>query len=189
MSKIIATASFVSLLFIARPGLAQTAAPPPTQSVQTATGPAPQLHGISAWGVLPWGGLGLGARYMLPLSIQPVLSGLSVRDQFAVELGADLLHYSYGYLSNDYGWTEVLPVVGAMWNLWLNDQFAVYPKLDLGYGVGWYSGWDSQWGPRPTHGGFFWDGAAGLMYKMNNGLTLRAEAGSAGLRLGLGWLF
>jgi hypothetical protein len=32
-------------------------------------------------------------------------------------------------------------------------------------------------------------GDVGALYKLDNGLTLRAEAGSDGLKLGAGWLF
>lgn len=49
------------------------------------------------------------------------------------------------------------------------------------------AGWQS--GPQPSYGGVFVDGAAGVLYSMDNGLTLRAEAGIAGLKLGVGWLF
>ena len=42
---------------------------------------------------------------------------------------------------------------------------------------------------QPTYGGFFIAGDAGALYKLDNGLTLRAEAGSDGLKLGAGWLF
>ena len=78
--------------------------------------------------------------------------------------------------------------MGGMWNLWLMDNFAIYPKIELGYAFGWLSGWNVP-GPTPTYGGFFWDAAAGALYRVNNTVTLRAEAGYAGLKLGAGWLF
>ena len=139
---------------------------------------------------MPWNGVGIGARFMLPFpAIKPLLVNTTLRDSFALEFGADYLHWSYSYLTGaDYSWNEVLPVVGMMWNVWLNDQFIVYPKVELGYAFGWLSNWNYP-GNQPTYGGFFWDIALGAMYKLNNGLTVRAEAGYAGLKLGVGWLF
>jgi hypothetical protein len=160
------------------------------QTVSTTVSPAPQSHGPSLWGILPWHGIGIGGRYMIPLSVKPLLTNTNVRDGFAAEVGADLLHWSYGIgVANDYSWTEALPVAGIMWNVWLNEQLALYPKLDLGYAFGWFSGWNETYGSRPTYGGFFWDIALGGMYKLGNGLTLRGEIGYAGLKLGAGWLF
>jgi hypothetical protein len=165
---------------------------PPAYAPPAAYGAAPSLKGPSVWGILPWGGLGVGARFMIPLGIPPLLANTALRDSFNLEFGADLLHWSYDYGSNvfNYSWTEVLPVVGMMWNIWLNQSFALYPKIELGYAFGWFSGWDNAYGANePVYGGFFWDGAAGALYKLNNGLTLRAEIGVAGLKLGAGWLF
>jgi hypothetical protein len=155
------------------------------------TGSAPDLSGVSAWGILPWSGIGLGARYMQPLSIDPLLTTGQVRDRFALEVGADLLHISYGWYRYQYRWTEIVPVAGVMWNLWFAERFAAYPKVELGYAFGWASGWDRGWdsGYYPAHGGLFLNGAIGALYQMRNGLTFRAEAGYAGLKLGVGWLF
>jgi hypothetical protein len=161
----------------------------PPSTLETTVQPTHGSTGPTLWGILPWGGIGIGGRFMLPLGIQPVIKNSQVHDSFALEFGADVLHWSYGYLgAHDYGWTEVLPVVGGMWNIWLNEHFGGYPKLELGYAFGWFSNWDYA-GARPTYGGFFWDVALGAMYKMDNGITLRAEAGYAGLKLGAGWLF
>jgi hypothetical protein len=181
------SAALAATLFAARPALAQTA-PPPTISIG---GSSTSLKGVSLWGILPWGGYGVGGRFMIPLGIRPLLSNTSVRDSFAVEVGGDLLHWSYDYgvpgATFNYSWTEVLAVGGVMWNLWLNDAFALYPKAELGYAFGWFSGADFV--GRPAYGGFFLAADAGLLYKLNNGLTLRAEAGSSGLKVGAGWLF
>jgi hypothetical protein len=166
-------------------------------SVQTGGGRAPSRQGPSAWGILPWSGFGVGVRYMLPLDVEPVLSEVTLRDSFALEFGADLLHhsysysYGYGYYGNAYrySWTQVVPVAGVLWNLWFSDRFAIYPKAELGYGFGWFSGWDNRWSNRPSHGGVFLNGAIGAHYRTKKDLTLRAEAGYAGLKLGVGWLF
>ena len=184
-ATLVLTAAFAAL------GL--TAALPRTASAETASlssGADPRGGtALTAWGILPWHGIGAGLRYTMPLQIDPIIKGSNVRDEFALEFGADILHWSYGYLANDYGWTEVLPVVGIAWRFWLNDKLALYPKFDLGYALGWYSGWEDNWGNRPTYGGIFWDFAGGILYKTNSNLTLRAEAGYAGLKLGVAWAF
>jgi hypothetical protein len=178
------------------PAAAPPTTPPPQSggqgvSLGTTMAAAPALKGISVWGILPWGGIGLGARFMLPLNINPLLAGANttIRDSFALEFGADLLTWGHTTLNHDWSWTELLPVGGIMWNVWLTDQLAVYPKGELGYAIGWESGWDDAYGTRASYGGFFWDIALGAMFKLNNGITLRAEAGYAGLKLGAGFLF
>jgi hypothetical protein len=133
---------------------------------------------------------------MLPLPIPSLLANANtfLRDNWDLEFGADILHWSYDFGvpgdSFSYSWTEVLPVVGVMWNLWFNRNFALYPKAELGYAFGWFSDWQTgTTGAQPTYGGFFIAGDLGALYKLDNGLTLRAEAGSDGLKLGAGWLF
>ena len=176
---------------------APTSPPPTVASPGTTYAPAaPGMKGLSVWGIIPWGGYGAGARFMLPLPIPSLLahSGTSLHDNWDLEFGADILHWSYGFnepgYNFNYSWTEVLPVVGAMWNVWFNKNFALYPKLELGYALGWFSGWDNGFGgSQPAYGGFFVAGDLGALYKLDNGLTLRAEAGSDGLKLGAGWLF
>lgn len=152
---------------------------------------APSLRGPSLWGIVPWGGIGVGGRFMIPLSISPLLGRTSIRDSFALEVGADFLHYSdsvgAGVFSYSWSWNEILPVVGMMWNLWLNDKFAVYPKAEAGYAFAWVSGSSGTYGTG--YGGIFASGAGGAIYKLDNGLTLRGEIGISGAKLGVGWLF
>jgi len=175
-----------------------TATSPPSEGAPAATTTArfsgvgaPALRGPTLWGMIPWGGIGVGGRFMIPLGIGPVLNGSSVRDSFALELGADLLHFSdsvgAGAYSYSWSWNELLPVGGIMWNIWLNDRFALYPKVELGYALAWVSGSSGTYGSG--YGGVFFSGAGGALYKMDSGLTLRAELGIAGLKVGAGWLF
>jgi len=176
------------------PALVAAPAAPAAPTV-VAAGPsfdAPSLRGPSVWGIVPWGGYGIGARMMFPLGIPGIVHAPNVRDTFGLEVGADLLHWSYDYgipgNGFNYSWTEILAVADVMWSFWFSNQFALYPKLGLGYAFGWFSGWDSP-GPRPTYGGFFVSGDAGAIYKLAGGLSLRAEVGSDGLKAGAGWLF
>jgi len=174
--------------------------PPPSVATPgtTGNGPMPFGPGIgpsgpSLWGVLAWGGYGAGARYMIPVPITQILTRTRFRDYWAVEFGADILRINYDYglgaTPYSYSWTEVVPVVGMMWQVWFNDSFAAYPKVELGYAFGWYS--DTQGTTTGLSGGnhFYPSGTAGILYKVGNGLTLRAEAGNIGAKGGISWLF
>jgi hypothetical protein len=180
------------------PPPAETSPPPAVAAPGSAGAPAPfgpaaGPGGPSIWGVLPWGGFGLGARYMIPLPITQLLTRTKFHDYWALEFGADILRFNYDYglgaSAYSYSWTEIIPVVGMMWQFWINDSFAVYPKIELGYAVGWYS--DTNGSTTGLSGGnhFFPDGTAGLLYKLGNGITLRAEAGYVGGKAGIAWLF
>ena len=179
----------------APPPAVSSAPPPYTPAPSPVTpGSGPGLKGASVWGILPWGGIGAGARFAIPLGIQPLLVTTSIHDSFSIEFGADLLHWSYDFGipgdSFNYSWTEFVPVAGVMWDLWFNQKFALYPKVDVGWAFGLFSDWAGTVGQsQPTYGGFFLDGDVGALYKLTGGLTLRAEAGSDGLKLGAGWLF
>jgi hypothetical protein len=184
----IATVAALAITLSSTAAFAQSE-PAPSSSVSTNVSSNAGAKGPSLWGILPWGGFGIGGRFMLPLGIKPLLTNTSIHDSFALEFGADYLHWSYNWAgAGDYSWSEILPVVGVMWNIWLNENFALYPKLEAGYAFGWFSNWNYG-GSRPSYGGFFIDGAGGAMYKLGGGLTLRGEVGVAGLKLGAGWLF
>lgn len=172
----------------APPPAPQTYAPPPPTAVAEPAAAAPP-KGLSVWGIFPWQGYGFGARFMLPVGIQPILRGSGITDNFALEFGADFVHWTDGYLNGtDYGVSHVTPVFGLMWNIWLLPQLAIYPKVELGYAVGWFTGWANT-GSRPDANYVFWNLSGGLLYKVNSALTLRAETGYAGAKLGVGWLF
>jgi hypothetical protein len=170
---------------VAPPAVAAPAAAPAV----VAAAPAPVLQGASVWGILPWGGVGAGVRFMRPLPIPPLLKSASVRDNFSIEFGADVLRWTYGEdtpYSSSYEWTEILPVCGVSWNFWFSDKFALYPKVEAGYAFGWLS--DTTYAVA-GYGGTFVNGAGGLLYRVGEAITLRAEAGASGLKVGAGWLF
>ena len=181
------------------PETAAASTPPPAPGYVVAPPPvtgglAPQLKGLSVWGILPYAyysstGLGIGGRFMIPLSFPPLLHTPNVRgDGFALEFGADYLHWSESIpLYGDFSVSWFLPSVGVMWNVWLNDKLVLYPKFSLGYYYAWVSGLPSGYGGYGSS--IYWDIDLGAMYKLDNGLTLRAELGYSGLKLGVGWLF
>ena len=178
---------------------AQQPAPPyaqqPTQpyAQQPSQPAAPLPKALTLWGAVGYGGMyGVGVRFMFPVG--PSLLKLSnIRDQLAVELGVDYLRESYGYFSyGNYSWSEILPVAGCMWQFWLLPNLAVYPKVDLGYAIGWLSGYDYCNGipncSNPSYGGFFWDISAGVMYTLGK-VALRAEIGNELVKGGVAFLF
>jgi hypothetical protein len=194
MRALIASTAFALAVGTAGVAAAQTTAPtePAPASVGT-TVPAASTHatGPTLWAILGgwYGGFGLGGRYMLPLNFPPLITQGTVKDSFALEFGADFLTWSYGLpvSGGDYRINSLVPVVGAMWNIWLNDQLALYPKLDIGYQFTWWSGWNGA--GNPSHDWLYWNVALGAMYKVKNNIALRGELGYAGLRLGAMFMF
>jgi hypothetical protein len=186
---------------LAVPALALLLAASPAAAKPVPSGrasPGPGAQSLSVWGVLdpgPIDGFGFGGRYTMPLVPEGVLHAPRVKDEFTLELGADFVHYSatvgWAPYTVDYTWNGILVVGGVTWNFWLNPNLALYPKLDLGYLFGQYSGWDSgYYGTygRANLGGVFLQGAAGLIYRFQS-LALRVELGSGLLRLGVGFPF
>lgn len=175
----------------AAPSTASPSAAPPATATQTQAhvfeGATPNPKGFTAWGALPWGGYGFGGRFMMPLAISPLLNSSSVRDSWALEFGVDYLRLGDNYGTIDIHYNEILPVVGIMWDFWFSQRFAIYPKAELGYAFAWFS--NSYGSGIPAYGGVFVSGAAGVMFRLDSGLTLRAEAGISGLKAGVAWLF
>jgi len=204
MRALLFSLTLVTVL-MSRVALAQdaTGAPPapagaqPPVAAQTGTVQAPgspDLKAASVCGILPWGGFGIGGRYLMPVGIPRLLSKTRFMDGWALEFGADYLHWSYSYgapgiSSFDYSWSEFLPVVGMMWQFWVNESFAVYPKAEAGWAFGWYSNAASGATGLSGGGGPYASGAVGLIYKFTNAIAGRAEAGYSGLKAGVAFVF
>ncbi len=186
---------------------ASTALAAPRPVAPSSSAPRSGSNSLSGWLVLDPGsvdGVGVGMRVGIPLAPQGVLHNPRVKDDFTLEVGADFIHYSlqvavpyytyyypyYDVRHEDYSWNGLLAVGGVAWNFWFTPQFALYPKIDLGYFFGWYSGWNDTWGPygRASYGGLFLQGAAGLIYRFQT-MSLRVELGSGLLRAGVGMNF
>lgn len=157
--------------------------------------PAGPGNGVAVWGIVgDWGdGLGFGARYVMPLVPDGFLHGAVPafkKDSLEVEVGFDYVYYSWDYWGYDWSWNVLRPAVGAKWSIWLNDQFAFYPKLEFGFDIAWYS--NSDWGPYAepeSHTGVYFDGGAGILFRLAPALDLRAELGIDGLRAGVAFNF
>jgi hypothetical protein len=167
---------------------AETAPAAPAATVSKARIDAPQLAGVTLWGMVDWDGFGVGARYMFPVGIPSLLSHTSLKDSWAIEAGLDFFRISDDFGALGYHYDVLLPTVGMMWIVWLRDDFAVYPKIDGGYAIGF----DNSYGDCTgcSLGGVRIEGAGGLLYKVSgSGITLRAEAGNYGVKGGVAWLF
>jgi hypothetical protein len=182
----------LAVLLAASPAAAAPSAP---SARNAGSAPGRGSHSLSVWGVAdpgPVDGIGAGLRFTFPLEPRGVLHHPRVKDEFTLEVGADFIHYEDrvgvpGFLV-DYTWNGFLLVAGGAWNFWFTPQFAVYPKIDLGYFFGWYS--DANFGPYGRHdfGGIFLQGALGLIYRFQT-VALRLELGSGLVRLGVGFQF
>ena len=130
---------------------------------------------------------------------------LRVADWFvdrAREAGLDFVHVNYGrfatnyyydpvygwnYTYDDFTWNAFIPTVGILWDFWLTPQLALYPKLETGVAIGWWSGdWYTGAGyGGPSASAFFIQGAVGAKLKLRSGVALKGEVGSGMLKLGV----
>jgi len=137
-------------------------------------------------------GWGVGVRYKTALVPRGVIgpNASSIRDEVDLEFGGDLVNYDYRYnvppFDYRYSWTAIRPRVGVMWEFWFTPQIALYPKLDLGYEFGWFNGWDAPGSP-PAWNGLFLEPALGFIWQFRATTSLRVEAGTEGLKLGVGF--
>jgi hypothetical protein len=173
---------------------ASPAAAAPAAMYTQSSAPGPGDRSVSVWAVMdpgPYDGLGVGARYTLPIVPQGVLRSPTVRDEFTLELGADFVRYSdrIGLPPGpfvDYAWNGFLAAAGGAWNFWFTPRFAAYPKVDVGWWYGWYT--RSTFPPgytRASFDGLFVQGALGLIYRFDR-VALRLEGGSGLVRAGIG---
>lgn len=193
-SRTLPLLALLSSAAVASPLHAQTPAssPPPAgypAPVATAEAKpridAPQLSGFSGLATLNWNGFGVGARYMIPLGIPSLLSRTRLRDSWALEPGLDYFRVNNNYGGyGDYHYDEILPSVGMMWIVWLREDFAVYPKVEGGYAIPFNNSCTYC-----SYSHVYVEGAAGLLYSLGGGVTLRAEVGSYGIKGGVAWLF
>jgi hypothetical protein len=152
-------------------------------------------NNVSVFGVLGYGysGLGsapgIGARYQKRLVSDVSIRGPKIHDDIGIEAGLDFVHYSWsvpGYPQYSWSFNEVSAVAGVVWNFWIGDKFAVYPKLEVAYGFGSASSYAGI--ASPSYGGLWFQGAGGAVYKVGP-VALRGEAGWRAVRLGAGLSF
>ncbi len=128
-------------------------------------------------------GLGIAARYQKRLADRVAIRNHpTIHDDIGIEVGPGYSHYSFSVLNYDLSYNEYSVFVGVVWNFWFNDRFAVYPKAEIGYRFGSFSG-NNAFGDPPGFGGVGFDGGGGIIYKLDP-VALRAEVGNYDLRLG-----
>jgi hypothetical protein len=148
---------------------------------------APMDNSLSLMLLLGFGydsvGLGVGARYQKTIVPQGFIRDSEITDDLGIEGSFEFRHHS---VDDDWSYNEIDLAAGVVWNVWFTERFAVYPKLGLGYGFGWFS--DDFGQDESDYGGFFLLGAAGVLYRLD-AVTLRAEIGSQSLQLGVAFTF
>lgn len=179
--------AIVSTAVVALTAFAPAWAEAPPRDDAGAEKPVPNTAGYSAWGIAGWEGeIGLGGRYMLPIGDRGFLKHPDISDRLAAEVGLDVVHHRYTWPDGTrYSRTGLRPTAGVLWTVWLSGSFAFYPKFDLGYEFGWYSGRKDAWGAQRSRSGPFWEFLAGALYKAGP-VALRIELGSLGLKAGVG---
>ncbi len=128
-------------------------------------------------------GFGIAARYQKTLADRVAISHHpTIHDDIGIEFGPGFSHYSFSYYNYNFSYNEVSLFVGIVWNFWLNDRLALYPKTEIGYRFGKVSGSD-VFANSIDYGGLGFEGGAGVIYKLD-AVALRAEVGNYDLRLG-----
>jgi hypothetical protein len=128
-------------------------------------------------------GFGLSGRYQHTLSDSGILQSGNIRDDIGIEGGLDFYHYSWNFYGYEWSYNEIGVSATAVWNLWFSPQFAIYPRLGLGYAFGSWS--DNTGSTNPDgYGGVYFIGGAGVLYELD-AITLRAEVSNAALNFGV----
>lgn len=154
----------------------------------------------SVFGMIGYGygfstGYGVGARFQV-VAASKLIDHKKIHDELGIEFGIDYLQatYDYGFGPYSYEWTyrEITPVVGIDWMFWLNNRLALYPKIDLGYHITSWSVEADGEDVSASHAdvsAFYFQGAAGVVFRATPSLAVRAEGGWRALRVGVGFNF
>jgi hypothetical protein len=134
-----------------------------------------------------YGGLpvSIGARYYIPIAHNGFIP--PVNDEFGIEFGAD-----FGFFL---GRPVFLPIIGlpveVMWNFHFTSKFAAYAKLGIALNVSIGERYDLFGGYVGSGIGVYPSliGGAGIIYSLNDSISLRAEVGYHGLKGGIGITF
>jgi hypothetical protein len=128
-------------------------------------------------------GFGLSGRFQHTLSENGLLRNVKIHDDIGIEGSLDFNHYSWNFYGYEWSYNEIGVAASAVWNFWFSPEFAIYPRLGLGYAFGSWS--DNSGLTNPDgYGGIYFVGGAGLLYELE-AVTLRAEVSNAALNLGV----
>jgi hypothetical protein len=130
-------------------------------------------------------GFGLSGRYQHTVSGEKgLLKSRRVKDDIGIEGALDYYHYSFDLVGVDWAYNEVVLSASVVWNLWVSNELAVYPRLGVGYGYGSFSSDLDGLGDPDGYGGVGLFAAAGVVYNLD-AILLRAELGSGALNVGV----
>lgn len=128
-------------------------------------------------------GFGVSGRYQHTVAETGILTSGKLHDDIGIEGSLDFNHYSWDFYGYDWSYNEFRVAASAVWNLWFSPQFALYPRLGVGYAFGSWSD-NVGLGDPDGYGGLYFVGGAGLLYELE-AVTLRAEVSNASLNLGV----
>jgi hypothetical protein len=142
---------------------------------------------LSFFGILPWWygfGAGVGARYTLPIVPNGFIN--EVNDSVELEFGGDVWFANYGFGNLDVGYTGLAIPAEGRWTFHITPKFSAYAKVGVGLVTRF---WNDDVNDNFAKTGLYFDSTLGALYELNDSLSLRAEAGYAGLKAGVGIKF
>lgn len=163
------------------------AAPSPWNPGRSSMDDALSLLGLLSFRY-PGSGVGLGFYYQKIIVPQGVIRDASaLHDELGIEGGFAVRRHSWtANLSNTdqtrWSYTDLTLSVTGLWNVWINPNIAVYPKLGFGYGFG--AAPDDGAYHKSTFGGVAGILALGAVYRIGP-IYVRGEIRGESSRLGL----
>lgn len=144
---------------------------------------AVSLLGNVGFGYAGGTGIGVSGRYQFEVVPNGFLTRTSIFDEFGIEAAVDYNHYSLGLFGyDDVTYNELGISASAVWNVWFSPQFAVYPRVGLGFGFGSWN--DDAYDDLTDYGGLFAVGGVGILYELGV-VKLRAEVNNTTLSGGV----
>ncbi len=143
------------------------------------------LDFVGSFGFFGYTHLGLGGWYAFPVVPDGFIPNLN--EALYVELGANIERYSwdwgyFGYNCSEQWW-RVTPMGGVRWDWYLTDQWTVFAKGKLGYGIGFADSYNCNGytGPISASGVNYsavaGDGGVGAYWKFSEDWAMRFDIG------------
>jgi hypothetical protein len=133
-------------------------------------------------------GFGGGARFGWPILPRGFFAHERVFDALHLEVTLEVSHFFWSEAGAQHRQTGLLPLVGARYQVYLAERFALLAAAALGSGPEWTSGAGNDTAAR-----FAWSATVGVLYDIEPGWMARLEWGWGTyrdeLRLGVGVRF